>query len=108
MKMHNPPHPGVFIKATYIEPFNLSIRSLAKHLGVAPSTINRLINAEASISPDMAHRLSAVLGRSPESWLALQAQHDLWVVGKKSVFGKLKSIPLLKTNSELSSQARAA
>ncbi|WP_423064137.1 HigA family addiction module antitoxin [Candidiatus Paracoxiella cheracis] len=79
MTMHNPPHPGAFIKATYLDPFGLSVRFLAKYLKVAPSTINRLINEEASVSPEMACRLSAALGRSPESWLALQAQYDLWV-----------------------------
>ena len=33
MAMHNPPHPGEFIRETYIEPFDLSIRSLAGHAG---------------------------------------------------------------------------
>ncbi len=78
MNMHNPPHPGAFIKATYLEPFDLSIRYLAGHLKVAPSTINRLINGDSAVSPEMAHRLSAVLGRSPESWMVMQAQYDLW------------------------------
>lgn len=80
MTMHNPPHPGEFIKITYLDPFGLSVRYLAKHLKVAPSTINRLINGDGSLSPDMACRLSATLGRSPESWLAMQAQHDLWMI----------------------------
>ena len=33
MTMHNPPHPGEFIRETYIEPFDISIRSLAESLG---------------------------------------------------------------------------
>jgi len=92
MIMHNPPHPGAFIKATYLDPFDLSVRYLAKHLKVAPSTINRLINEESAVSPDMAHRLSATLGRSPESWLAMQAQYDLWVAKQP----KLKKIDFSK------------
>jgi addiction module HigA family antidote len=79
MIMHNPPHPGAFIKATYLEPFNLSERFLSRHLKVAPSTVNHLIKGESGVSPEMAYRLSAVLGRSPESWMAMQAQYDLWV-----------------------------
>ena len=79
MNMHKPLHPGDFIKATYLDPFGLSVRYLAKHLKVAPSTINRLINAEGAVSPEMARRLSVTLGRSPESWLAMQAQYDLWM-----------------------------
>ena len=34
MTMHNPPHPGKFIREIYIEPFDISIRSLAENLGV--------------------------------------------------------------------------
>jgi len=96
MKMYNPPHPGDFIRATYVEPFHLSIRLLAKYLQVAPSTIGRLINREGAVSPEMAHRLSAVLGRSPESWLALQAQYDLWIARKSASFAGLRSIDFNK------------
>jgi len=79
MPMHHPPHPGEFIRAVYLEPFAVSARQLAVKLAVAPSTLNRLLNGGAGISPEMALRLSKALGRSPESWLALQDQHDLWI-----------------------------
>jgi len=79
MSMHNPPHPGEFIREAYLEPFGVSARQLAVKLAVAPSTLNRILNGEAGVSPEMALRLSKALGRSPESWLALQDLHDLWV-----------------------------
>jgi len=79
MSMHNPPHPGEFIKEIYLEPYELSIRSLADNLGVSPSTLTRLINRQSGVSPEMALRLSKALGRSPESWLAMQHNYDLWV-----------------------------
>ena len=78
MNMHNPPHPGEFIRKTYIEPFEVSIRSLAESLGVAPSTLTRVVSMRSGISPEMALRLSKALGRSPESWLAMQHNFDLW------------------------------
>jgi len=78
MSMHNPPHPGEFIRATYIEPFDISIRSLAENLGVAPSTLTRIVSMRSGVSPEMALRLSKALGRSPESWLAMQRSFDLW------------------------------
>ena len=88
MNMHNPPHPGEFIKETYLDPFNLTIKYLADHLKVATSTIHRVIDGKSAVSPEMACRLSAVLGRTPESWLAMQAQYDLW----KTKQPKLKRI----------------
>ena len=78
MTMHNPPHPGEFIQSVYLEPNEISCRELASKLGVAASTLNRILNASSRVSPEMALRLSKALGRSPESWLAMQDNHDLW------------------------------
>jgi addiction module HigA family antidote len=83
MTMHNPPHPGEFIVATYMEPFDLSCRFLAAKLDVAASTLNRVLKAQSAISPEMALRLSKSIGRSPESWLAMQHAYDLWQAKKK-------------------------
>ncbi|WP_028672404.1 HigA family addiction module antitoxin [Saccharospirillum impatiens] len=79
MAMHNPPHPGEFIRDLYLEPFSISARQLASSLGVSPSTLSRLLKGESGISPEMALRLSKVLGRTPESWLIMQDMYDLWV-----------------------------
>ncbi len=76
--MHNPPHPGEFITEVYLEPNSLSGRELAAKLGVAASTLNRVLTGKSSVSPEMALRLSKALGRSAESWLAMQYNHDLW------------------------------
>jgi hypothetical protein len=43
MAMHNPPHPGEFIIQVYLDPNNLSGRELAGKLGVAASTLNRIL-----------------------------------------------------------------
>lgn len=78
MSMYNPPHPGEFIEEVYLKPFGLSSRFLAEKLGVAPSTLNRVIKKQSGISPEMALRLSKAIGRSPESWLVMQDNYDLW------------------------------
>ncbi len=84
MGMHNPPHPGDFIRETYIEPFEISVRMLADNLGVSASTLNRVINHQSGVSPSMALRLSKALGRSPESWIAMQYNFDLWKARKST------------------------
>ena len=78
MSMHNPPHPGEFISEIYLEPNRLSGRELAETLGVAASTLSRVLKGSSRVTPEMALRLSKALGRSPESWLAMQDAHDLW------------------------------
>lgn len=79
LQQHNPPHPGALILRTYIEPFNeITGNKVADRLGVARSTFNRLLNGVSDVSPEMAVRLSEVLGGSAESWLTLQESFDLW------------------------------
>jgi addiction module HigA family antidote len=77
MAMHNPPHPGEFIYEVYLQPNGISGRELAGKLGVAVSTLSRVLKGTSAVSPETALRLSKALGRSPESWLALQHQYDL-------------------------------
>jgi antitoxin HigA-1 len=83
MAMHSPPHPGEFIVAVYLEPHGITGRELASRLGVSPSTLNRVLTGKSGISPEMALRLSKCLGRSAESWLAMQHGYDLWQARKR-------------------------
>ena len=94
MSMHNPPHPGEFVLATYMEPFGLSCRYLAEQLNVAASTLNRILKQQSGVSPEMALRLSKALGRSPESWLAMQDAYDLWQAKKNVKLGKVQKVRL--------------
>ncbi|HKB82089.1 MAG TPA: HigA family addiction module antitoxin [Burkholderiales bacterium] len=94
MTMHNPPHPGEFITEVYLEPNNLSGRELAAKLGVAASTVHRVLTGASGLSPEMALRLSKALGRSPESWLAMQYNHDLWQAKQSVNLGKVSKVRL--------------
>jgi addiction module HigA family antidote len=54
------------------------ILSTIINLDVAPSTFSRLIKGESDISPEMALELSKAFGRSPESWMQMQTNYELW------------------------------
>ena len=95
MAMHNPPHPGEFITEVYLEPNNLSGRELATKLAVSASTLNRILKGTSGISPEMALRLSKALGRSPESWLAMQYNYDLWQAKRNTKLGKVSKVRLI-------------
>ncbi len=75
MRMHNPPHPGRVLRE-YLGA--MSVTDTAKHLGVTRVALSRILNGSAGISADMALKLSDALGTSPELWIGMQAQHDLW------------------------------
>ncbi|WP_308798569.1 HigA family addiction module antitoxin [Agromyces silvae] len=76
--MHDPPHPGELIAEVYLTTLGISGRELAKRLDVSPSTLSRVLSGASRVTPEMALRLSKALGRSAESWLAMQDAHDLW------------------------------
>ena len=97
MSMHNPPHPGEFIRETYIEPFDISLGSLAESLGVAASTLARVVAESSAVSPEMALRLSKAVGRSPESWLAMQDNYDLWQARKSANLSRVRKIRFAAT-----------
>ena len=93
MRMYNPPHPGEIIREFCIGPLGLTVTDAARSLGVTRKTFSALLNGRSGISPEMALRLSKVFGRSPEGWLKLQLQFDLWKT-KQSV--DLKNLKRLK------------
>ena len=77
--MFNPAHPGELLKAVYMEPLKLTVTTVAEKLGVTRTAVSELVNGRRGVSPTMALRLSkAFSNTTPEFWLGLQAQYDLW------------------------------
>jgi addiction module HigA family antidote len=83
-RMKDPPHPGELVKEFCLEPLGLSVTDAAAGLGVTRKTLSALLNGRAGISPEMAIRLSKAFGRTPEGWLALQMQYDLWQAERRA------------------------
>lgn len=101
MSMYNPPHPGEFIKATYLDPLDISARAAAHELDIYPSTFSRLIRGDSDVSPEMALKLHKAFGRSPESWMAMQAEYQLWLARKNTnldrvgvIYSSVSSAPI--------------
>jgi addiction module HigA family antidote len=76
-KRRIPLHPGAFIKGVYIDEGGLKAEAIADALGVHKGTMSRLINGRSDLTPAMAVKISAVLGRSPQSWMNMQQAHSL-------------------------------
>jgi addiction module HigA family antidote len=76
MPIKNPPHPGLSVRIGCLEPLGLTVTEGAKALGVRRTTLSRLINERAAVSPEMAIRLSKAFGSTPGAWIRLQAAYD--------------------------------
>ena len=104
MSMYNPPHPGEFIREVYLEPLEISSRTVAAKLKVSPSTLARLLSGQSSVTPEtlaparsagVALRLSTTLGRSPESWLTMQSSYDLWQMRQRLDLDEVETLQMV-------------
>ena len=73
-----PVHPGRVLKNHHLIPLSISITDLAKILGVSRKTASKIVNERGVITPDMALRLSRAFNTTPNLWLGLQQEYDLW------------------------------
>ncbi len=100
--MHNPPHPGEVLKELYFEPLVLSVTETAKNLGVARKTLSSILNGHSGISALMALKLSAAFDTTPESWLELQNQYDLWQESTRTKMPEMKKLFISSQSSDVS------
>lgn len=74
-----PAHPGRLLKNLYLKPLGISNTKLAEILGVSRNAVSNIVNEHKAVTPEMALRLSKAFPNStPESWLSLQKNYDLW------------------------------
>jgi len=73
-----PTHPGAILKHECMEPLELTVTGLAAALGVSRKTVSKIVNERGAITADMALRLSRAFGTSPEVWIDLQRDDELW------------------------------
>jgi len=80
MRMHSPPHPGLVLRE-YLG--DMAVSAAARHLRVTRVTLSRVLNGKGGISASMALRLAAALRTSPELWMNMQSQYDLWQASRR-------------------------
>jgi len=74
--MHNPAHPGMVLREWI--PDGITVTDAARALHINRVTLSSLLNGRAGITANLALRLAEWLGTSPDLWIGLQAQWDLW------------------------------
>ena len=86
-------HPGEILKSEFMGPLGLSSYRLAKHLHISAPRVNDIVRGKRAITADTAMRLSAYFGASPQLWLGLQMDHDLWLAAKDNPLALVKPRP---------------
>ena len=89
-----PTHPGELLREEIMPATKLTQEQLANRLGVSRRTINEIVGGKRSVTADMAHRLARLFNTTPEFWLGLQQDVDLWKAAQKgrSDYGRIKPL----------------
>ena len=79
VKKRKPTHPGIILDEDYIKPLQLNLQKLADRLCIARNTLFKIRTGEASITPFIAIALAEAFDTTPQLWLNLQQNYDLWI-----------------------------
>lgn len=87
-----PVHPGGILKRHYLEPLALSVSQAAADLGVSRKTVSKVVNGRGDVTPEMALRLSRAFHTTPEFWLNLQRNYDLWIAQRSRAWRSARAV----------------
>jgi len=82
--MKNHPHPGELLREDVLVPLGIEVTDAAKRLGVSRTTLSRVINGRAGISPDLAVRLERAGVSTARFWMTLQTNYELSQAEKRT------------------------
>ncbi len=95
-RKRKPTHPGKILDEDYINPLNLNLQELANNIGISRNTLFKIRRGQLGITPSVAIRLATAFDTTPQLWLNLQQNYDLWVEENEKPTRAVKS--LYKTN----------
>lgn len=93
-RKRRPTHPGEILREDVLPGTGLSQGEFARLLGVSRRTVNEILQEKRPVTVDTAHRLARALNTSPDVWLGLQQDVDLWdtLEANKEVYQRIKPL----------------
>lgn len=91
-----PSHPGSLLKEFVVDSLGLSKVEIADHLGISRQHLYDLLNEAKPVTPQMAVRLGKLVGNSPEVWVRLQTDYDLWHAMKDTDVSQIPTLTARK------------
>jgi addiction module HigA family antidote len=93
-RKRRPTHPGEILREDVLPGTGLSQGEFARLIGVSRRTVNEILQGKRPVTVDTAHRLARALNTSPDVWLGLQQDVDLWdtLEANKEVYQRIKPL----------------
>ncbi len=89
-----PTHPGAILREDVLPALRMTQKEFADRLGVSRLTVSDLLHEKRALTPDMAMRLSKLLGNGPEIWMRMQQTLDLWELARQGGYEKIRSLEI--------------
>lgn len=74
-----PSTPGEILLEEFLKPMEMTQVAFAAKIGVPSQRVNPLIKGRRAVTADTAWKLAAVFKTSPQLWMNLQTNYDLWL-----------------------------
>jgi antitoxin HigA-1 len=96
-RMHNPPHPAQVLQELWLDEITITTTELAKKLDISRQSMSNFMNYKMGVSPEFAIKLAKAFNTTPDQWLDMQSQYDLWQVqsNKNVTFSLLKNVQIV-------------
>ena len=79
LNLERPPTPpGDMLLEEFLRPANLTQVEAARRMNIPPNRLNEVVRGRRAITADTALRLARLFEMSPEFWMGIQADWDLW------------------------------
>ena len=73
-----PAAPGQVLKEKLLEGMQLSQAELARAIGISSPRLNMMLKGRCQISAEIALRIERVFGISPQYWLRIRSEYELF------------------------------
>lgn len=78
-RMRRPPtHPGEMFEEEYRKPSEMSQAEAARRMGMSANRLNEIVAGKRSVTAETAVLMATLTGTTPQFWLRLQSDYDLW------------------------------
>ncbi|HEY0654083.1 MAG TPA: HigA family addiction module antitoxin [Chryseosolibacter sp.] len=79
---NNPPHPGKVLCEYYLKPLGMNITEASVRFLITRPNLSSIVNQKSGISAVMALKLAKAFKTTPQYWMNLQGNYDLWQATK--------------------------
>ena len=84
-KHRRPTHPGEMLLLEFLKPAGMSQAEASRRLGIPNNRLNELVKGKRGMTPDTALKLAALFDTTPQFWMNLQTNLELWEAKQKQL-----------------------